>query len=316
MNASVVGQLHLSKPAATDQPPQAQSLGLMDCQTLMLRHSPSVEKHLPVLMLHGIQSHPGWFSPSACALADGGHAVYQFQRRGSGSATIGRGHARSPRQLLDDLDAAVRHVLADTGAAAVHLLGISWGGKYALCYALDRPGGPVKSLTLVAPGLAPRVRLPLATRLAVAVCAMIAPSRTFEIPLNDPALFTDNEQMRRYIRTDPHRLTRATASFMLTSRRMDWMLAGAPDKAIDLPVALVLADRDRIIDNAATGALMRRLAGRGLWVIELAGAHTLEFEPDPTPLYQALAEALRSHEHAGGTPDSRQGKRPPGPPSA
>jgi len=63
---------------------------------------------------------------------------------------------------------------------------------------------------------------------------------------------------------------------------------------------LLLADRDRIIDNAATGALMRRLAGRGLRVIELAGAHTLEFEPDPTPLYQALAEALRSHEQTEG----------------
>jgi hypothetical protein len=57
-------------------------------------------------------------------------------------------------------------------------------------------------------------------------------------------------------------------------------------------VTLILADRDRIIDNAGTRRLLARLAGGRLEVRQLPGAHTLEFEEDPQALLTALEEAL------------------------
>ena len=279
------------------QAPECHRLQLAGCETVVVRHKASIGNHLPALMLHGIQSHPGWFSRSAGALAAAGCDVYQFQRRGSGTNTLARGHARSPGQLLADLDTAVDHVLRETGADRLHLLGISWGGKYAICYALNgRRARRLGSLTLVAPGLAPRVDVAVTTKLAIAVCALAMPRKTFEIPLSDPALFTDNEAMRRRIRTDPHRLTRATASFLLTSHRMDRTIARAPAGTLTLPVNLLLASADRIVHNGRTRRVLARLTGDRVNVVELAGAHTLEFARDPAPLVSALVEAVGARE--------------------
>ncbi len=55
---------------------------------------------------------------------------------------------------------------------------------------------------------------------------------------------------------------------------------------------LVLAIRDKIIDNARTRSLISRLCGEHLEVKHLPGAHTLEFEEDPEPFYQVLVDAL------------------------
>jgi len=289
---------HYSRAPSGRQPPAAEPLALPDgARALLLHHRPVGPAARPVLMLHGIQSHPGWFVGSADAMAAAGHAVFQFQRRGSGTNPPPRGHARSPRQLLADLDTAVRHVREATGSDRLHLVGISWGGKYAACYALDPArAARLRSLTLVAPGFLPRVDVSLAKKIAIGVCAAVAPTARFAIPLNDPALFTDNPAMRQYLRDDPHRLMRATAGFLLTSRRMDRAIGRAPAGGLALPVHLLLARRDRIIHNTETKALLARLAGGSLQTVELDGAHTLEFEPDFTPLCRTVTEALASHE--------------------
>ena len=271
------------------QPAELEPLALPGGQTLLAHHVPTSLAGRPVLVLHGIQSHPLWFLASADALAARGHDVYQLQRRGSGQSPAGRGHARSARQLMADLDAAVQYVLARSGADALHLVGISWGGKYAACYALDRArAARLAGLTLVASGIVPRVDLSRRQKALVGLCALAAPRRTFAIPLNDPALFTDNPVWQAYIRDDPYRLHRVTAGFLLASRRMDRRLAAAAPGSLALPVTLILAGRDRIIDNARTRAALERLAGKRLRVCELDGAHTLEFEEDPKPLLEVI----------------------------
>ena len=254
---------------------------------------------LPVLYLHGIQSHPGWFVGSAAALADRGHVVYQVTRRGSGLNRADRGHARSADQLLDDVRTACEFVLADSGAAKLHLLGVSWGGKLAAAYAAERDrAGQIASLTLVAPGVVPRVAVPAAVKAAVALSLLACPKRLFDIPLGDAALFTDDEQMRSYLRADGAGLHRATAGFLYASRRLDVSLRRAPRGALAMPVTLLLARRDRIVDIDATRAAVQRLAADRAVVEEFDAAHVLEFEPDPGFLYDALAAAVQRGESA------------------
>jgi len=59
---------------------------------------------------------------------------------------------------------------------------------------------------------------------------------------------------------------------------------------------LILSSRDRIINNAKTRKRAERLVGRNLTTITLDGCHTLEFEPEPHPLYQAVIEAIANAE--------------------
>ena len=296
---SIIDMDFSGHPAIAVAPLEVLPLALGDgTSPLVVFRAAAAPARPPVILLHGIASHPGWFEISARALAAAGHAVYSVTRRGSGANVDNRGNARSVDQLLDDLDRAVDAVVADSGHERVHLVGISWGGKYAVCWALDPSRARrLGAMVLVAPGLAPRVTLPLDLRLAVAACAVVLPRQRFGIPLNDPALFTDTPDRRQFIAEDPQRLTHATARFLAVSYLMDRRLAAAPAGAIETPTTLLLADRDRIIDNRATEARLQRLTDGLLQTRLLSGAHTLEFEPDPAAYVAALLAAVRPGTH-------------------
>ncbi len=283
--------LSLARTLAADVTVRRESLVLPDgYETLLLRHRGPGPDRPPILYVHGIQSHPGWFVGSAQALARCGHEVFQVTRRGSGAAPGPRGDAASARQLLADVTSAGRFVLEETGAAELALLGISWGGKLLAAWALEAEL-PLASLTLVAPGIVPRVSVSLPTKLAIAAARLCLPGRYFDIPLNDPALFTDNPTMREYLRNDSLRLHRATARFLVASAVLDRRLARAPAGAIRAATTLILARRDRIINNAATRAIVERLTGGRAEVVELDAAHTIEFEPEPARFHELLCRA-------------------------
>ena len=282
--------------------PQRLELVLGDgYRTSVLLHAGRGEhRRLPVLYVHGIQSHPGWFVKSASALADDGHDVYQVTRRGSGDNLAGRGQAQSAGQLLDDLERAGRFALERSAATSLHLMGVSWGGKLCACYAVDaRRSVDIASLTLLAPGIVPRVDVPATTKLSIALALLVCPHRRFDIPLSDPELFTDNPAMRQYLASDPCRLHRATARFLYASRQLDIRLRRAARGALAMPTTLILAASDKIVDNQPTLAAIERLCREKISVRTLPGAHTLEFEPDTMPLEQSLLTATREKQNVG-----------------
>ncbi len=247
----------------------------------------------PVVYLHGIQSHPGWFSGSAAYLAAHGHAVLMPTRRGSGANTIARGDAPSAKQLLDDVAACCRLAMSRFDAPRVHLVGVSWGGKLAAAFCLRRwDGVEIASLTMVAPGIVAKVDVPLSKKLAIGLALLGRPGAMFDVPLSDVALFTDNPAMREYLANDPHRLHRATARLLFASRRLDSMLK-APSGSLSAETTLLLADRDRIVDNAPTRRIITDLTAGKAHVQQHDAAHTMEFEESPEPFHAALLAAVR-----------------------
>ncbi len=253
--------------------------------------SPSDTPRGAVLYLHGIQSHGQWFEASAARLAEAGFMVLLPDRRGSGRNTADRGHAPSAARLIRDVAEAMSELHVRSGLPCCTLLGVSWGGKLALAAAREC-SRRVEHIVLVAPGLFPLVDLPWSTKAAVAAAALVAPRRTFPIPLRDPALFTANPDRRAFIAADPLALHRVTAAFLLASRRLDRLAAGVGRAIEPRPLSLLLAEHDRIIDNRRTLDFIRDLR----WPHEVRlypGAHhTLEFEPDPQPFFDDLAARL------------------------
>jgi alpha-beta hydrolase superfamily lysophospholipase len=62
---------------------------------------------------------------------------------------------------------------------------------------------------------------------------------------------------------------------------------------LELPVLLMLAEKDRIIHNARTRRLVESFASPDRRVIEYAGVHhTLEFEPEPDRFIDDLCNWL------------------------
>jgi alpha-beta hydrolase superfamily lysophospholipase len=257
------------------------------------RHYPSAgTPRARVVALHGIQSHGGWYEESSRILSAGGYEVFYLDRRGSGLNEVNRGDAPSFLQLLRDIAAFLKFQRQQPGP--VFLMAVSWGGKLAVALQCLHPG-LVDGLILLCPGLCPQVGPTWRERVGIAICCLFAPRRLFPIPLSDPELFTATPSWQQFLRDDPLALHRATARFLAASFRLDLFLNITP-RFVRVPTLLLLAGRDRVIDNARTRRFVDRFATPDRTVIEYPEAHhTLEFEPDPAPVWRDLLGWLDRH---------------------
>jgi alpha-beta hydrolase superfamily lysophospholipase len=189
-----------------------------------------------------------------------------------------RGDAPSFRRLLDDIAEYIGTLAA--GGRPVFLIAISWGGKLGLALQRRHPG-LIDGLALLCPGIISRIRPSFRERCRIAATRLFAPRALFPIPLNEPALFTASPKWQQFILDDPLSLRMATARLLVESARLDAYQRWAR-RAVTLPLLLLLAEHDRIIDTVRTREFIERLPSPEKRIIEYHGAsHTLEFEPDP-----------------------------------
>jgi len=244
------------------------------------RYWPAAHARGAVLFHHGIQSHCGWFEACAAALADAGWCVLQIDRRGSGRNQADRGHAESAQQLIDDSVVAGHELTRRSRQSSFHIIGVSWGGKLAIAHYVEHPEG-VNGLSLVTPGLFPKVGVSREEMAAIGFAMIYEPRRLFDIPLNDPTLFTSSARWQSFFEHDAHTLRQCTAGFYLASRRMDRIISrlGETDP---VPIHLMLAGDERVIDNNKTRAYVTDLTWRDTLITSYATArHALEFDvPD------------------------------------
>jgi alpha-beta hydrolase superfamily lysophospholipase len=286
-------------------PPTLESATLPDGYRAAVRWWRPERARGAALYFHGIQSHGGWYERSAAALAEAGIAVLMPDRRGSGLNQADRGHADSADQALDDARALLVHLLRETGLPSAHVIGVSWGGKLAALLAAQHPDR-VASLTLIAPGIFPRIDLPAGEKLRVALALVNQRHRLFDIPLQDPRLFTANPEKIEYVASDPLTLRQVTAGFLLASHRLDRRARRLADSPWRGPVHVLLAGLDRIIDNPRTRSWVRGLPSPARQITEYPGAeHTLEFEPDPSAFLADLTGWIAGQAAPAGrrTPD-------------
>ena len=213
----------------------------------------SRSRHAAFIYVHGIESHAGWFDDAADLLSRRGYPVYCLDRRGSGINRENRGfisgHAGRGDDLLEDLHRAVRALRSIGKVDAIYLIGLSWGGKYAMAYDVRHPH-EVDGLVLITPGIKPEVDLSPREKAAVFTDGIFAQKRQHRIPIR-PEMFTTTPRFLDYITNDPLRLHTVSAAFLMQSRRMDKLLDRQGDES-RAPVLLFLAGHDRIIDNDET----------------------------------------------------------------
>ncbi len=245
-----------------------------------------------VLYHHGIQSHCGWYETSAAQLADAGFAVLQIDRRGSGRNLSNRGHAESAEQLIEDSHAARDKLLRFSGLSDYHMVGVSWGGKLVVASYVHDPTG-VRSLSLVTPGLFPRIGVSSAEMAKIGFAMLYQQSQLFDIPLNDPELFTAAQRWQEFFRKDAMTLRQCTAGFYLASRRMDKIVAGL-SQTQPVPIQLFVAGDERIIDNDKTVNFVRELQWPDGRVTTYPNArHSIEFENNPQVYFNDLVSFIK-----------------------
>jgi len=247
-----------------------------------------------IVFIHGIQSHGGWYETSCKKFAQAGYRVLFLDRRGSGLNEVSRGDSPSFRTLLDDLKEFLQYQRKEIAGSTPLILGaISWGGKIAFGLEI-RMANLVDGFILLAPGFCPKVHPTRKERFFIALGSLFSPRRLFNIPLNDPELFTSNPVAQKFLKEDSFALRKATARFLLDSVRLDFYLRIFRTK-ISKPILLLIAGQDKIIDNEKTIEFVKRFALGSLTVKEYPEAHhTFEFEPEPQLHIEEIKEWLQT----------------------
>ena len=110
------------------------------------------------------------------------------------------------------------------------------------------------------------------------------------IPLRRASLFTDRPQGRSFIASDPLALHEVTWRFAREDRHLT-RFAREAAPFLHTPLLLVLAGRDRIVNNRRTHDYFFRTTTAQRTMLEYPNAsHTLEFEPDAEQYFADLAD--------------------------
>ena len=267
-------------------PPRIEFYEAADGRRLAVRVWDAVESpRARVVFLHGVTSHGGWYTRSCQHLAGAGFEVHFLDRRGSGLNQERPGDIDQWQTWLDDVEVYLDRI---RGAQPAVLAGISWGGKLAVAVARREPGS-VQGLALICPGLFSPHEPGLMKRLALSAPAPVRlQERHLRIPLRNPALFTDTLPWREFILRDPLTLREITWRFAREDRRLT-RFAQQSAPLVRMPLLLMLAGRDRIINNRRTIAFFRSSAPIKRTLLEYPiASHTLEFESDPVPYFEDL----------------------------
>jgi alpha-beta hydrolase superfamily lysophospholipase len=220
--------------------------------------------------------------------------VYCLDRRGSGLNRENRGflsgHADAYETLLADIDSFIKplHDRYDQ----VFLVGLSWGGKLALAYALSHPQA-VDGLVLITPGLRAEVDVSLLNKLKIGLLSPFNPTARVATPIQ-PEMFTTTPVYLDYIRNDPLRLTSATVRFFWQSHRLDkYVDRNIADNRI--PIQLFLAGNDTIINNDGVLRVLERGREPGLDVLRYDDqTHSIQLDASQR-LVNDMADWIRDH---------------------
>ncbi len=228
------------------------------------------------ILIHGLQSHAGWFLDAGERLAAQGLAAYAPDRRGSGRSASARGDIANFRQWFSDLAEIVRFASSDYPETPVHLIGHCFGADVALGAVLSGTTSAA-SIVMLTPGL---YILPTYSRwdmLRIGLSALLAPATKFRVPQDDD-LFSRDPDVLAWIAGDDLGARSVTARALIQINRMLDDLRSRL-ACLSIPTLVLEASRDRVSDNARNRTLLTSVLGDRCSWTTFDAEHFLLAEP-------------------------------------
>jgi len=247
-----------------------------------------------LLVLHGGMSHSGWQAPLADAVRSLAPdlTVIAPDRRGCGY-NENRGDLGTVNRLISDVTDQILYLR--NHFRRVHLAGWCQGCQYATVAASRLPDA-VDSLIFLAPGFFWNDRFRSVLRMAEKVLLKMIDTFTLKPDRDHPCVpipmeghdFTKDEAFLDFIENDPLKTTMITlksANVMDEIQELSWSAVFT----IRQPILAIIADQDRIVDNAKVLQFLETCFSRdsGNRIVHLDCGHAIQFEQP-----QAMAREL------------------------
>jgi len=209
-----------------------------------------------IICIHGIESHSLWFTRVFGMISSMGFTVYGFDRRGSGLNSEAKGDVKNFGVFLEDIEDGIEFVASQSKGKKIYLLGICWGGLLIADY-LCQKQNHIDGAVFLAPAIYRKVDFNFAVKAVARLCHIINPQIRFKIPIKD-AMFTKSPAYLEFIGNDSLRLRSLTTRFFDEILKLESRFEGKNHR-IPVPVLLMLAGKDDIIDNGKVKEWFSRL---------------------------------------------------------
>ena len=211
------------------------------------------------LVVHGLSEHSGRYDRFAARALEAGFAVAAVDLYGHGRSPGARGHIRGfDLDHLGAVDEMIRRVERDGPQRPLFLLGHSLGGLIAARWAQRRVfADRLRGLALLAPFVAPRVRVPAWKRLAATTIGRLVPAFSLPTGIPDEAVFREPAEQTAFA-ADPLVQRRMSAGHWLALNEQRACLV-AEAGTLRTPTLVLVAGDDRVVDTGASRAFAERL---------------------------------------------------------
>jgi alpha-beta hydrolase superfamily lysophospholipase len=247
---------------------------------------------IPVVLIHGLQSHSGWFMQSASFLSNLGFPVYAFDRRGSGLSKERRGDCSNFMEMAADLTIVSDYAARKHSAQKVHMLGHCFGAIPATAFTCEYPDR-VQSLVLSTPGIYTSSDLHPIQKMLILWRQITGKTAYVSAPIA-PEMFSDLDEWVAFVRADSLALREVTSSFFYEVHRARQFIRKNVAK-LTMPVFMAIAASDAVCDNKRNRRFFASVPSPRKELIEYSDArHILEFSRERDRFFSDLKKWFES----------------------
>ncbi len=220
--------------------------------------------HRALLVLHGFGEHGGRYLHFPHFLQGHVGTVYFPELRGHGRSEGLRGHIADFDLFVKDAAFLIRRLDEKLKErfkkSEIHILGHSMGGHIALRAVFQDPELPLRSVTISAPFLGVKGRVPVSKRLAAYVLSNTWGTLQIPTGMDVEGLSRDPEVVENY-RNDRLNHSKMTPRFY-TSMVRAWNDTLKRESGIHYPIQFLVPQADRVVDADRAISFFKRLKHR------------------------------------------------------
>ncbi|MDD4956322.1 MAG: lysophospholipase [Candidatus Omnitrophica bacterium] len=244
------------------------------------------------LLVHGMGAHTGRWEAFGEYFRGEGISSYALELRGFGATPPPKGHVRSFRVYLDDIDPLMDIISAEAAGKDVFIVGESMGALIAMLKVMEHRRA-FSGLVCMSPAFKDIMHVPLSMYMAIFAALAYNPEKTFRMPF-DSHMCTRDERYRTAMDED-HLETRHASARLCFELLKAQIKCVREAGSLELPVMFLSAGQDKLVDTKVIGEVFKRVKSGKKTLLAYPGMyHSLSIDNGREQVFRDIREWMRS----------------------